>query len=488
MYLHVTALFSLLVSTKAMERAIRGSKNADLLNEKHIEENTSALTTKNKEDIPNPTRNLFQGGSCLEPFAIGEIRNAKNRSQCIDPMGNDGRGDVNTWLCDGWADQTFRFCEDGTIRSTQSGFCLDVAGYYGIGNVLMWSCEVYPNISKDQQWDIVPINESYSDSGISQQLFLIKNRKSGLCLDIGGYGGSGGVQTYRCDGYADQKYYIRSRGKVIGHGKLQNQKSGQCLDVAGNDGLGNIGTYACQDLEDQVFTLYENGELVNKDSNQCVDIAGSDGHGNVAMHPCDALSDQQFKQELRDGDYFSLVSKKSNRCIDVGGYDGRGEVGTYMCEDVPDQKWKWIAEKWTTPQGFWKPVFCNMNGTIEQKISTSISSSESLTSTTSLEIGTEIESGVIFSKATVSAKVSQSIAKSWSTQASSGTTVTVTCDVNDDESTFTGGCLWQWHLTTHSSSNNVSWRAGIAKCTKSADEPKCPPFTKCANAECTLCE
>jgi len=431
---------------------------------------------------------LAQHGSCTAPIAIGEIRNWADKAQCIDPSGYDGQGNVNTFLCDGFADQTFKFCEDGTIRSVQSGFCLDVSGYDGLGNVQMWSCEVYPTISKDQQWDRVPISGPFTDSGISQDLFLIKNRKSGKCLDISGYNGSGTVGIYDCDGGIDQMYYIRSRGSEVGHGKLQNERSGKCLDVSGYDGHGNVATYHCEDEEDQVFTLYENGELVNADSNQCVDISGYDGYGNIGIYPCEALADQQWKQVLWSGDYFSLASKKSEHCIDVSGYDGQGEIATYRCENLPDQRWKWIAEKWTTPVGSWDKVFCNMNGGIEQTMTSTVTSSSTLTTSTTVEIGAEIESGVIFSKAKVSTKVSTSIAKAWTSGLSSGTGVKVSCDVNDDGSEFTGGCLWQWHLTTKSSTNNVHWRAGISKCTRSDKGPKCPPFTRCANAECTSCE
>lgn len=189
-----------------------------------------------------------------------------------------------------------------------------------------------------------------------------------------------------------------------------------------------------------------------------------------------------------NGDYFSLVSKKSNLCLDVGGYDGKGDVCTFRCEDVPDQKRKFIAEKWTTPLGSWKKMYCNTSGGIQQTITSSVSSTTTLTSTTKLEISTEIEKGFIFGKVKASASVSQTIAKSWTSSKSSATSISVSCDVNDDGSTFTSGCLWQWHLTTKSSANNVSWDAAISKCTRSAEEPKCPPFTKCADADCNFCE
>lgn len=437
----------------------------------------------------------MSSSSCDEPILMGEIRNWKDKTQCIDPSGYEGMSDVNTYLCDGHSDQTFKFCEDGTIRSEKSGYCLDVVGYEGSGNVQMYACEVYPTIKEDQQWDLVSVNGFFKDSGIPQDLFLIKNRKSGKCLDISGYDGKGAVGTYSCDGHKDQKYYIRSRGEVVGHGKLQNEKSGHCLDVAGYDGVGNVATYACQDEEDQVFTLYENGELVNQDSNYCVDISGYEGHGKIGMYPCEALPDQQWKQVLWDssGTYFSLASKKSNHCMDVSGYDGHGEVSTYhICEDLPDQRWKWIPTKWTTPKGSWNRIFCNMSGGIKQKILSSVTSSKSMTSTTTIEIGVEIESGVNFGFAsgtsTVSSSVSQSLSKQWSSSSTTSTSVEVSCDENDDGSEFSGGCLWQWNLQTSSLTNNVQWQAGIAKCTRSMHTPLCPPFTRCVDETCSSCE
>lgn len=437
--------------------------------------------------IITPTILATTAGRCNNPTEIGELRNWADKSQCIDPSGMDGHGNVNTYLCDGHEDQTFLFCEDGTIRSSKSGFCLDVDGYDGVGNVQMWPCEAYPTVKEDQQWYQEPIDGTFVDSGILQDLFMIRNKQSGLCLDIASKDGSGEVGVYACDGGVDQHFYIRNRGEVKATGKLQNQKSGQCLDVEGSYGIGNVLAYKCEDRADQVFTLYENGELVNKASNQCVDISGYEGTGNVGIYPCEAISDQQWKQVLWSGDYFSLVSKKSDQCIDVSGYDGEGDIGTWRCESVPDQSWKFIPEKWTTPVGKWNMVFCNTNGGISFSMTSAVSSTETLTEEASVEIGTEISADMIFASSSVSISVSSSIANEWSSTSSSENTVSVSCDKYDDKTAFTGGCMWQWHMEISSSENNVLWDAGIARCTRSADSPKCPPFMICANEMCSEC-
>lgn len=62
-------------------------------------------------------------------------------------------------------------------------------------------------------------------------------------MDVSGYTGSGRIGTYTCENLDDQYYYIRSRGSVIGTGKLVNEKSAWCMDVAGYSGQGSMDTY-----------------------------------------------------------------------------------------------------------------------------------------------------------------------------------------------------------------------------------------------------
>ena len=124
----------------------------------------------------------LQGGttsSCNEPLAIGEIRNFLHKSKCLDVKGNDGKDNVVTFGCDGLPDQKWRLCEDGTIRNTQ-GFCLDVKGQEGRGNVEAFDCEVFPTISQDQQWERIRPRAAV-DSGIEQETFQLRNKKSGDC-------------------------------------------------------------------------------------------------------------------------------------------------------------------------------------------------------------------------------------------------------------------------------------------------------------------
>jgi len=431
-----------------------------------------------------------QSGSCVDPIAIGELRNWQDKSQCIDPSGHDGRGNVGTYHCEGSSDQQFKFCEDGTIRSMASAYCLDVDGSDGRGNVQMVQCEIYPHVSPDQQWNLENIRSDNS-MGIVQNLFRIRNRQSGWCLDISGNDGSGEVKTYSCQNYDDQSFYIPSRGGVVNHGKLQNQQSRKCMDVSGYDGLGNIATYTCEDELDQVFTLYENGEMVNSRSHQCVDIANSAGHGNIGIYPCLSMADQQWSQIMQNGEYFSLASVKANQCIDVSGSDGNGEIATYQCTGEPDQKWKWANEDWTTAMGSWNLIHCNESGGVTWQVSESTTwgSSNTISETTTVEVGSTISAGVKMASAEVSSSVSQSLGLDW-THSQSGThtdQLTAACEFNEDGSVFTGGCMWQFHLESSSGYNELAWTSSNTRCTANHNAPKCPPFSRCADDGCTLC-
>ena len=450
--------------------------------------NIDSLNQGNEMNVISDTSHSHKSytSSCTAPTYIGEIRNKADTSQCIDSHGRDGRQNVSTYSCNGYDDQIFKYCEDGTIRSTLSGFCLSVDGHHGKGNVRMSPCKVFPP-AKYQQWDLSD-SGIFIESGIKQKLLRIKNRMSKYCLDIDGRDGRGAVGTHKCNHGKDQILYFRSRGKAIRTGKLQNKESGWCLDVNGRDGRGNAQTFHCMDELDQVFTFYENGELVNEKSKLCINIDGHNGFGNIDTYACDARPDQHWKEFKKHGGYFMYVSKKSNQCLQVDGYDGRGNLDTYDCNDLKDQKWKWIESKWKTPTGRWSNVRCHDGVSIKLTIKEKITTNFQLTETSTTEISAQIETDLFFGSSTVSASVSESISKAWSYGSGLEKSIEVVCEFNDDDSPFTGGCLWQWNVDISSSEKKLKWEAGITKCTKSRNAPKCPPFQKCANRECTLCE
>ena len=288
---------------------------------------------------------------CTNPIQVGELRVMKSR-RCVNIQGTSGRGNVNTHLCDGYGDQQLILCGDGTIRNTQSPHnCLTEIGTARARNVRSVPCQVYPAIPNYQKWRLGTSKTFVDKGGITQEAREIINVRSGRYLNVGGTDGHGNIgTTYFRDGYDDQLFYFRSRGKLVNQGRLQNQKSGLCLDVTGSSaGIGkNVLIGNCENLPDQYFFFYKNGELVNKKSGLCVNIAGYDGHGNICMHPCEDLPDQMWSRPYQycHGDYCSFVSKKSGYCLNPVGTDARKgrNIQANMCDAGPDQRFRWVSE------------------------------------------------------------------------------------------------------------------------------------------------
>ncbi len=432
---------------------------------------------------------------CVDPMEIGELRVLKSR-RCVDIAEFSGSGNVATYYCNGFDDQQIIMCGDGTIRNAKAPHNCLTAGKDGSGNLESIPCEVFPAIPDYQKWRFGKSKTFVDNGGIEQEAREIINVKSGFYMDVAGSGGHGNIATHFRDGFDDQLFYFRSRGELLGHGRLQNQKSGLCLDVAGySGGTGmNVQIYNCEDEPDQYFMFYKNGELVNKKSRLCTDIAKYNGHGNIAMFPCEDETDQMWLRphQYCHGDYCSFLNKKSSQCLDVAGYDARQEadVATYSCDGAPDQRFRWVDEKWTTPTATWSLIGCNQNGKVTHKISNTVSYKTSVTQSTSLQVSSTIEAGVIFKKATVTVSVTASLAKTWEESQSGTKDITFTCENYDSGMAFTRGCMWQLKLTTQQTTKNdlLTWKPQIVKCTSSHTEPTCPPFTRCKDNACTMCE
>ncbi|CAB4000815.1 hemolytic lectin-S1 [Paramuricea clavata] len=244
-------------------------------------------------------------------------------------------------------------CEDGTIRNSKTPYNCFTPGTDGNGNLVSTSCQLYPAIPNYQKWRYGRSKTFVDRGGIRQEAREIINVQSGACMDIEDYDGNGGIGTYRCENLDDQYFYFRSRGTLLGHGRLQVEKSGLCLDVEGDQGRGNVLIDNCQNAADQYFNFYQNGELVNKKSGLCVDIEDYNGYGDITMHACEDLPNQMWirPRHYCHGDYCSIRSKKSGQCVDVDDYDaskGRN-VASYHCEGAPDQRFRWVDKKWVTP-------------------------------------------------------------------------------------------------------------------------------------------
>jgi hypothetical protein len=424
-----------------------------------------------------------QEASCDNPTMVGNIRGMLDPSRCVDPEGSDGDDvNVNTDLCDNFADQIFKFCEDGTIRSSMRGHCLHVES---TENVVITPCQVYPTIQEDQQWELVRETSETIMNGVTQDVFRIVNVASGSCLNIVGSTGRGNIEVYTClDDREDQKFFIYNRGNVIGEGKLMVKDTGMCLS-AESGGIGELVVADCVDEDYQAFTFYESGELVNDLSGHCIDINDLSGSGNIRMFACDNRDDQRWMKILEDEDYFSLTSfatvssdayGETTHCMHVES----SNVESHECNDVDYQKWTWTAKEWTTPNTWWGQVICNESGGVTTSISTSIETTNTASSAMTTSITNSWSIGLVGASTTYSSAITSSFERA--------STDKVTVDVSCETSSGTS-CLWQWNMETESVSlGSVKWESNFIKCTDSNIAPVCGPFEECVDDDCTACE
>jgi hypothetical protein len=430
---------------------------------------------------------------CVNPMKISELRVLKSK-KCVNIDGTDGRGKINTNLCDGYHDQQIIMCKDGTIRNLKAPHYCFTPGKDGKGNLKSTSCEVFPAIPDYQKWRYGRSKTFVDTGGIKQEAREIINVKSGTCMDVNGRGGNGDISAYRCQNLDDQYFYFRSRGKLLGHGRLQVQRSGLCMDVSGNQGRSSVQISNCEDAADQHFDFHENGELVNKKSGLCVNIGGYSGYGDISMYACEDLPDQMWTRPRQYcvGDYCSFRSKKAAQCIDVSGdMANKGcNVLTYKCQGAPDQLFRWVQGNWVTPSATWTMIGCNQNGKVTHAISNTIRYKTKITTSISMSVSSTIKAGVKLSSVSATITVSASLAKEWENSQSGTRKSTYTCQNYDSGKPFIRGCMWQLRLTTREATKNdlLTWSPKIVKCTSNTREPKCLPFTRCKDDACTMCE
>jgi hypothetical protein len=140
------------------------------------------------------------------------------------------------------------------LKNVTTGQCADVPNYGNgkvDGPVNQYPCN---GTSADNQlWDLVPHKEAGKGPGGSV-LFLIRNSKDGLCMDLPNYGGVAGgtrITEYPCQATrSDNQYYWLDR-RSDGTYWIRNLASRNlCLNVAGagtgrNDAALQVGT--CND-------------------------------------------------------------------------------------------------------------------------------------------------------------------------------------------------------------------------------------------------
>ena len=165
-------------------------------------------------------------------------------------------------------------------------------------------------------------------------------------------------------------------------------------------------------------------------------------------------------------------------------------VLTYGYDGAPDQRLKWVSGNWVTPTADWDMVGCNQNGKVTQRIYNKIQYSTTESETSTAEITAAIEAKTKFFGGSLSRSESSSLSKEWKRSQSQTNMITFTCENYDSGKPFVRGCMWQLQVTTKErySENEMTWTPLIVKCTRNLEKPKCPPFTRCMDEDCTRCE
>lgn len=499
-----------------------GSENVTLVGANIAQNITMAASTHSDSS----------GFGMCNPMEEGEIRNAVNldvgsrqidtNSRCLDVDGFDGKGNVQTGLCDGRLDQIWVICKNPqqefgpavsvTIRNTASQYCLTRSSD---GNLVTSGCSL-PKASDAQLWYLADkvSSEMWAtpSSTLPVQTFRIKqlNRQAGWtffaaagcsregvckectpeeCANSAGIGNVVTRQT-KVERAKEDRWYFDNRGSTKS-GRLMNQKTGRCLASSGRRRRLHVVNLDCADDIRQFWNLHESGELINADEpdevgsnsykKRCMEAADMWGYVRTATG-CRIEKKNRWKQIEIGRDTFALRNLESQECLDMSGGDGNARTGD--CQDIPTQRWVWETTAWLPPVGQWLPKGCNNGGPIERTVTIGYVSERTIGGGTKVELGMKIKAGVLFNNVEVAPKVSQSISYGWKSAHSAGESVKWTCD-NPKKKLM---CMWQWYQEMQKPrQDHITWYAKFQRCTNSSTPPKCPVFSQCTDEECSRC-
>jgi hypothetical protein len=148
------------------------------------------------------------------------------------------------------------------IKNKKYGFCLDLPSTgKGAFDTPVQDGACRPSSSDNQEWALDLAAKGRGTRGAD--LYLIQNIKSGLCLDLGGYGPAGfaaPVGLFDCNSSNtedNQLWWLDERPN--GTQWIRNQRSGDmCLDVSRSDKKAvhaGITVVGCSDLDDHEWSF-----------------------------------------------------------------------------------------------------------------------------------------------------------------------------------------------------------------------------------------
>ncbi|MGH7280226.1 MAG: RICIN domain-containing protein [Polyangiaceae bacterium] len=137
------------------------------------------------------------GSTILNTWFYNELRTLGNRCLDVASFGTGNGTKVQTWDCNGYANQDWTYNTSTHEINGYGGNCLDVSGF-GTANgtiVQMWSCSGGSN----QKWSIGAEGQVISYNG------------TGRCLDITSYSVANGAQAqiWDCTNGMNQEFYFK---------------------------------------------------------------------------------------------------------------------------------------------------------------------------------------------------------------------------------------------------------------------------------------
>ncbi|MGK3945058.1 RICIN domain-containing protein [Streptomyces sp. RP5T] len=147
------------------------------------------------------------------------------------------------------------------IKNKKYGLCLDLPGT-GEGTITTPAQDGTCRASggENQRWVVDLASESNGADGAA--LYLIRNARSGLCLDLNGYGPvaiASPVGLFNCDPSDRDNQLWQLEKRPNGTYWIRNRKSGKmCLDVARENkkaAHANVTIFPCSDLDDHQWSF-----------------------------------------------------------------------------------------------------------------------------------------------------------------------------------------------------------------------------------------
>lgn len=392
----------------------------------------------------------------------------------------------------------YQYCTDGSLRRVNSKhfdvksnnmeLCVrneETAGAY-IKHIHCSMVQKDPEVDNPQKWKITEIEDIFQEDGsiINQKKVNIKN-KDGKCLTV--------VDKNRFKMEAceltnkKQKFYFRSRGTVVKQGSIYNRHQNECvLPKASSGSVKDKSMFGSCD-DNTAVKYYTNGEIVAYD--KCF-TSLDDNY--VGLKECSMDKKQKWVINKCNKNGSCIIMNASTRnCLKHHQDMPNVYLESGDCAIEKNTFFDFVNGDWNARSTDWVKIGCNQDG----KISVEVKNEKKYETAekTTLGVGVELSGQTPFKAVELKKTFKFEWEKAWEESFHASIKSSMTCDHYEDSLTdsdkFTHGCIWQLKFTTFNRklNKNLEWRPPVVKCTRSGVSPKCDPFMKCGNKECSKC-